>query len=185
MNVGSTPSRMVMRKPARALQCDHRSRNCKSKTSVSEGTPLQESLTILDASSARTLHHNHLMRRQIAQPQPPIAFLVLRLHENKVGTIASRVHPFIGASVRVSRRVRLMCVAVSRRWRTRSQGRAWHRLAISLAARPLTARLFRPRNLMAPHMKAALLFPAAVQRRFGLRHRLELMSGWFCSQAET
>jgi hypothetical protein len=35
--------------------------------------------------------------------------------------------------------VLLMCMAVTRRGRERSQGRAWHRPAISLAARPLTA----------------------------------------------
>jgi hypothetical protein len=50
------------------------------------------------------------------------------------GLLASRRFA-IERSVTVS----LMCMAVPQRGRSRSQGRAWHRTAISLAAHPLTA----------------------------------------------
>ena len=56
--------------------------------------PLQKPLVILDAAPARTAHDDYLMRRQIAEPQPLIAFLILRLHENKIRTDADGVHPF-------------------------------------------------------------------------------------------
>jgi hypothetical protein len=54
------------------------------------------------------------MRRQIAEPQPPIAFLLLRLHENKIRTHSSCVfsrHTY-GKLVCIPCRVPLMCMAV-------------------------------------------------------------------------
>jgi hypothetical protein len=34
----------------------------------------------------------------------PIAFLLIQLHENKIRTLSRRVHPFVGASARISSR---------------------------------------------------------------------------------
>ena len=57
---------------------------------------LQKARWKLHATLARTAHHDHLMRRQIAEPQPPIALFLIRLHENKIRTRSDRVHPFCG-----------------------------------------------------------------------------------------
>ena len=50
---------------------------------------LQEPRMILNAAPAWTAHHNHLMRRQVSQSQPPIPFLLIRTHTLN--------HPFCGA----------------------------------------------------------------------------------------
>ena len=62
-------------------------------------SPLQEARKILDAAPARTPHDNHFIRRQIAQPQPPIALLLLRIHENKLRTPSPLVHSFRDATL--------------------------------------------------------------------------------------
>ena len=54
------------------------------------------------AAPARTAHHDHLMRREIAEPQPPIALLLIRLHENKIQTYSPLVHPFVTRTSRMS-----------------------------------------------------------------------------------
>jgi hypothetical protein len=63
-------SKMVMRKPAQRLQCEQRKRNCKSKTSVSDGgrcrrckKPGGYSIT----APAAAAHHDHLEPGQIPQ----------------------------------------------------------------------------------------------------------------------
>ena len=55
---------------------------------------LQEPRRILDTAPARTVHHDHFMRREIPEPQPPISSLLLRLHENKIRTPRTPRPPF-------------------------------------------------------------------------------------------
>ena len=57
---------------------------------------LQKSPRILDTAPAAAAHHDHFMRGQIAEPQPPIALFLLRFYENKIRTLATLVHPFCG-----------------------------------------------------------------------------------------
>ena len=47
-----------------------------------------------DAAPARTAHHDHFMRCEIAEAQPPIALFLLQLHGNKIQTLSPRVHSF-------------------------------------------------------------------------------------------
>ena len=55
--------------------------------------PLEKPLMILHAAPTWAPHHNHLVRGEIAKPQPPIAFLIRR-HENKIRTPVRRVYFF-------------------------------------------------------------------------------------------
>ena len=56
---------------------------------------LQEARKILDTALARTAYHDHLVRSQVVEPQPPIPFLLIRLYENKIRTRPGRVHPLV------------------------------------------------------------------------------------------
>jgi hypothetical protein len=98
--------------------------------------PLQKARKILDTAPARTVHDDHLVRRQIAELQPASPFLFLRLHENKIRTLSSRVHPFV---TRASRSACASCV-----WPYHSAGMSAVKGRVASAARaqsasPLTA----------------------------------------------
>jgi len=87
-----------MRNPLRRFQCEQRNRNCKSNTSVSDANRCRrrkKPRKVLHATLARTAHHDHFVRGEIAEPQPPIALFLLRFHENKIRTCADRVYPFV------------------------------------------------------------------------------------------
>ena len=83
-------------KTPRALQCEQRKRNCKSKTSVSDGNRCRRCKkpgkysTLRPHRSARRSH----MRGQIAEPQPPIAFLLINSMRTKYEHAPAASTPF-------------------------------------------------------------------------------------------
>ena len=110
--------------------------------------PLEIAAPVFRVAPARTTHHDHLMRRQVTQPQPPIALSLLQLHEKKIRT------PSFRDTYRKTRAPRIACASCV--WPSPGAGKAQSR-----------ARLTSPRNILrsasldgAPDARATLRRPA-------------------------
>ena len=73
---------------------------------------------------SRKAHDDHLVPGHVAQLQPPIARFPIRLHENQNTNTRRPRPPFCGLDRKISVlcRVRLMCMAVTRRRQSAVKG---------------------------------------------------------------
>ena len=79
MVIRETRAGVTVRAPQTKLQIKH-----ERIRRHAVGAPLEIAAPVFRVTPARTAHDNHLMRSKITKPQPPIALLLLQLHEDKI-----------------------------------------------------------------------------------------------------